>query len=126
MRRVIRRLASEFINPLTAATHGRTLLRIRVFRRPEKDGSIAMPYSGHHREHLACKRRPRTAGPAFDGRSISSIVVDPGNANILYVSSDARRARHQLCHGRCRLRSLPVFRRMDCGSPPMAEQTSRY
>ena len=30
---------------------------------------------------------PRIAVPAFDGRSISSIVVDPGNANILYVSS---------------------------------------
>jgi hypothetical protein len=31
---------------------------------------------------------PAYTGPAFDGRSISSIVVDPGNANILYVSSD--------------------------------------
>src|SRR5947199_240853 len=31
---------------------------------------------------------PAYSGPAFDGRSISSIVVDPGNANILYVSSD--------------------------------------
>src|SRR5438552_3296453 len=31
---------------------------------------------------------PAYSGPAFDGRSISSVVVDPGNANILYVSSD--------------------------------------
>jgi len=31
---------------------------------------------------------PAYSGPAFDGRSISSIVVDPGNTNILYVSSD--------------------------------------
>src|SRR5256714_9914091 len=31
---------------------------------------------------------PAYSGPAFDGRSISSIVVDPGNASILYVSSD--------------------------------------
>src|SRR5207302_5938674 len=31
---------------------------------------------------------PAYSGPAFDGRSISSIVVDAGNANILYVSSD--------------------------------------
>src|SRR5438477_7239822 len=31
---------------------------------------------------------PAYSGPAFDGRSISSIVIDPGNPNILYVSSD--------------------------------------
>src|SRR5437660_187402 len=31
---------------------------------------------------------PAYSGPAFDGRSISSVVVDPGNPNILYVSSD--------------------------------------
>ena len=31
---------------------------------------------------------PAYSGPAFNGRCISSIVVDPGNANILYVSSD--------------------------------------
>ncbi len=31
---------------------------------------------------------PAYSGPAFDGRSISSVVVDPGNANNLYVSSD--------------------------------------
>src|SRR5437867_4440626 len=30
---------------------------------------------------------PAYTGPAFDGRSISSIVRDPGNANIMYVSS---------------------------------------
>ena len=30
---------------------------------------------------------PAYSGPAFDGRSISSIVVDPSNPNILYVSS---------------------------------------
>ena len=30
---------------------------------------------------------PAYTGPAFDGRSISSIVLDPGNANIMYVSS---------------------------------------
>src|SRR5207248_2739621 len=30
---------------------------------------------------------PAYSGPAFDGRSISSIVVDPGDTNILYVSS---------------------------------------
>src|SRR5437870_602414 len=31
---------------------------------------------------------PAYSGPAFDGRSISSVIVDPGNTNILYVSSD--------------------------------------
>ncbi|PYL68548.1 MAG: hypothetical protein DMF28_06380, partial [Verrucomicrobia bacterium] len=31
---------------------------------------------------------PAYSGAAFNGRSISSIVVDPGNSNILYVSSD--------------------------------------
>jgi hypothetical protein len=31
---------------------------------------------------------PAYSGKAFDGRSISSIVVDPGNPSILYVSSD--------------------------------------
>jgi hypothetical protein len=30
---------------------------------------------------------PAYSGPAFNGRAISSIVVDPGNPNILYVSS---------------------------------------
>jgi len=30
---------------------------------------------------------PAYTGPAFTGRSISSIVIDPGNANIMYVSS---------------------------------------
>ncbi|HEU0273628.1 MAG TPA: hypothetical protein VFQ83_03780 [Candidatus Udaeobacter sp.] len=30
---------------------------------------------------------PSYSGPAFDGRAISSIVIDPGNANIMYVSS---------------------------------------
>src|SRR5438309_3788511 len=30
---------------------------------------------------------PAYTGPAFDGRAISSIVIDPGNANIMYVSS---------------------------------------
>ena len=30
---------------------------------------------------------PAYAGPAFDGRSISGIVADPGNPNILYVGS---------------------------------------
>jgi hypothetical protein len=30
---------------------------------------------------------PAYNGPAFDGRSISSIVIDPANANIMYVSS---------------------------------------
>jgi hypothetical protein len=28
---------------------------------------------------------PAYSGPAYDGRSISSVVVDPGNPNILYV-----------------------------------------
>ena len=31
---------------------------------------------------------PAYSGPAFNGRAISSIVVDPNNANTLYVSSD--------------------------------------
>ena len=30
---------------------------------------------------------PAYSGPAFDGRSISSIVVDPNDTNVLYVSS---------------------------------------
>jgi hypothetical protein len=30
---------------------------------------------------------PAYTGPAFDGRAISSVVVDPGNPNILYVGS---------------------------------------
>jgi len=31
---------------------------------------------------------PAYTGPAFNGRSISSVVIDPGNPNIMYVSSD--------------------------------------
>src|SRR5437868_3475075 len=31
---------------------------------------------------------PAYTGPAFNGRAISSVVVDPSNPNILYVSSD--------------------------------------
>jgi len=34
------------------------------------------------------KTAPAYNGPAFDGRSIGSVVVDPGNPNILYVASD--------------------------------------
>ncbi len=30
---------------------------------------------------------PAYSGPAFDGRAISSIVVDPNNSNVLYVAS---------------------------------------
>jgi hypothetical protein len=30
---------------------------------------------------------PAYSGPAFDGRAIGSVVVDPGNANIMYVAS---------------------------------------
>jgi hypothetical protein len=33
------------------------------------------------------QQAPAYTGPAFDGRSISSIVIDPGNASIMYVSS---------------------------------------
>jgi hypothetical protein len=33
------------------------------------------------------KMSPAYSGPAFDGRSISGIVADPGDANILYVGS---------------------------------------
>jgi hypothetical protein len=38
--------------------------------------------------HGGMRIAPAYSGPAFDGRSISSVVVDPGNASILYVSSD--------------------------------------
>jgi hypothetical protein len=38
--------------------------------------------------HGGMRTAPAYSGPAFDGRSISSIVVDPGNPSILYVSSD--------------------------------------
>src|SRR5947199_2828829 len=38
--------------------------------------------------HGGVRIAPAYSGPAFDGRSISSVVVDPGNTNILYVSSD--------------------------------------
>lgn len=31
---------------------------------------------------------PAYSGPAFDGRSIASVVIDPTNANVMYVSSD--------------------------------------
>jgi hypothetical protein len=30
---------------------------------------------------------PAYSGPAFNGRSISSVLIDPGNSNVLYVSS---------------------------------------
>jgi hypothetical protein len=33
------------------------------------------------------QQAPAYTGPAFDGRSISSIVIDPGNPSIMYVSS---------------------------------------
>jgi len=45
--------------------------------------------------HGGVRIAPAYSGPAFDGRSISSVVVDPGNANILYVSSD-----RGYCHSR--------------------------
>jgi hypothetical protein len=38
--------------------------------------------------HGGFQTAPAYSGPAFDGRSISSILVDPSNPNILYVSSD--------------------------------------
>ena len=38
--------------------------------------------------HGGVRIAPAYSGPAFDGRSISSVVVDPANASILYVSSD--------------------------------------
>ena len=37
--------------------------------------------------HGGMRSAPAYSGPAFDGRSISSIVIDPGNPNIMYVSS---------------------------------------
>jgi len=38
--------------------------------------------------HLAANTvTPAYSGPAFDARSISAIVVDPGNANTIYVAS---------------------------------------
>jgi len=43
----------------------------------------AIPGSGGGGFQIA----PAYNGPAFDGRSISSVVIDPGNLNILYVSS---------------------------------------
>src|SRR5207245_8709031 len=38
--------------------------------------------------HGGFRTAPAYSGPAFDGRSISSIVVHRGYANIPYVSSD--------------------------------------
>ena len=38
--------------------------------------------------HGGFRIAPAYSGPAFDGRSISSVVVDPANTSILYVSSD--------------------------------------
>jgi hypothetical protein len=38
--------------------------------------------------HGGFRIAPAYSGPAFDGRSISSIVIDPSDPNIMYVSSD--------------------------------------
>jgi len=35
---------------------------------------------------------PAYSGPAFDARAISSIVIDPGNPNIMYVGRPAASA----------------------------------
>src|SRR5438132_3029546 len=57
--RVIRRLALESINLLTAVTPGRSLRRIRVF--PPAQVWIAMQYSVFHLEHLVFNRLPPIA-----------------------------------------------------------------
>src|SRR5438132_7548021 len=73
MHRPILRLASASTSRLTAAAHGRTSPRIRASPRGR---SIAMPCLAPDLEHSARGRRLHTPGPAFNGRSISSIVVD--------------------------------------------------
>ena len=45
---------------------------------------------------------PAYSGPAFDGRAISSIVIDPNNPNTIYVGSTRARAWNQLCFQRWR------------------------
>ncbi len=67
---------------------------------------------------------PAYSGPAFDGRSIASIVVDPYNPNVLYVSS-ARGVRGISSVSSGGAVSLaPAFRRTGYGSPPTAARTS--
>ena len=59
-----------------------------------------------------CGDAPAYNGPAFNGRAIGSIVIDPTNPNIMYVRFNPCRARGSLRHrrGRCRLApGLPPF-----------------
>src|SRR5206468_8258488 len=53
-----------------------------------RDGVDCDAVFGTPRGTFGVQTAPAYSGPAFDGRSISSVVVDPGNANNLYVSSD--------------------------------------
>ena len=72
--RVIRRLALESINLLMAATHGRTLHRIRVF--PLVRVWIAMQFSERRPEHLVFNRLPPIAAP------LSMAVLSPLSSSI--------------------------------------------
>ena len=54
----------------------------------KKDGVDCDAVFGTRKGTFGVQTAPAYSGPAFDGRSISSIVVDPSNPNILYVSSD--------------------------------------
>jgi hypothetical protein len=54
----------------------------------KKDGVDCDAVFGVRRGTFGVQTAPAYSGPAFDGRSISSIVVDPSDPNILYVSSD--------------------------------------
>src|SRR6185503_9687070 len=37
--------------------------------------------------HGGTRIAPAYTGPAFDGRAVSSIIIDPNNTNIMYVGS---------------------------------------
>src|SRR5439155_10596096 len=72
--RVIRKLALESINPLTAVIHGRTLHRIRVFLLVRV--WIAMQFSERRQEHLVFNRLPPIAAP------LSMAVLFPLSSSI--------------------------------------------
>ena len=68
---------------------------------------------------------PAYSGPAFDGRSISSIVIDPDNPSTMYVGS-ARGVRGvSSVYGGGAVSLAPVFRHTGSGSRRTAARTSR-
>src|SRR6266404_7885463 len=120
--RVIRRLALESINPLTAVIHGRSLPRMLVFLLARV--WIATRYSGYRPEHLVSNTLPPIAAllsMAVPSLLSSSIRVTRILSTFHPTGASAASALKLAVPPAL----LPAFHRTDCGSPQTAEQTSR-